>query len=98
MKKQTNWRQDKKFISSISFILLVMTTASYVILADKTGEDVANFLLDNYADLYRVLFPNEFAIENPRAGIQAIRFTFSLIFNILGLGVAVFAWEARKEN
>jgi len=98
MKKQTNWRQDKKFASSVSFLVLVMTSTSYVILADKSGEGVANFLLDNYADFYRVLFPNEFAIENPRKGIQAIKFALSLIFNTLGLGIAIFAWETRKEN
>ncbi len=84
--------------SSIGFIVIALATTSYVLLTHRAGEYVAEYFVENFGILYRTLFPNQFALENPRWIMQAIKFTFCVIFNVFGVGVAIVAWEARKNN
>jgi hypothetical protein len=98
MKKEKDWRTDKRFLGLISFIAVLITSTCYAILSDKAGEDIANLFVDNYAGLYRAIFPSNFAIENPRAMLQAIKFALCLAFNALGLGIAIYAWEPRVRD
>ncbi len=98
MKTEKDWRKDKRFLGLISLIATLVTSTCYAIFSDKAGEDVANFFVDNYAGLYKAMFPGDFAIENPREMLQAIKFVLCLTFNVLGLGIGIYAWELRVRD
>jgi hypothetical protein len=93
-----DWRKDKKFLASTAFIAVVITTASYSILAEQVGDEIANMFVDNCAGFYRVLFPAAFMLENPREILQAVKFILCLTFNLLGIGLSMLLWETRRKK
>lgn len=90
--RRTDWRKDPEFIAIFSFIVFVATSTCYALLANKIGEDIANFFVDNFSDLYRATMPSMFAMGNPRWMLQAGKFILCLSFNALGLGIGIYAW------